>query len=111
MPVKNMDVHAAQALIETEPELVILDVRTPGEFELFFIKGAINIDAQGPHFEEAVGALDKTKKYLVHCQSGERSKAAIETLAKLGFTDLIHMHEGMREWNYRELPVIYNWTI
>ncbi len=111
MPVNNMDVRAALDLIEADPELVILDVRTPGEFELFFIRGAINIDAQGAHFEEALGALDKTKTYLVHCHSGERSKGAVETLTRLGFTHLIHMYEGMREWNYQELPVIYNWTI
>ena len=111
MKVVSLNVQDAHKYLQDNPDTIILDVRTPDEFELFYIKGALNIDAQEKYFKLALGQLDTEKTYLVHCHSGERSTKAIDILQEIGFTNLVHMHEGMREWNHAKLPVVYNWTI
>ena len=111
MKITHLNVHEAQKRLATSPNVTILDLRTADEFELFYIEGAINIDATEKYFAFEISGLDKDKPYLVHCHSGERSLKALEEFKKQGFKNIIHMDGGMREWNHNKLPAIYNWTI
>ncbi|MCS7188932.1 MAG: rhodanese-like domain-containing protein [Bacteroidia bacterium] len=65
-------------------KVVILDVRTPQEYQRGHVKGARNIDYYG-NFEEAIQKLPKDKIYYLHCASGRRSGAATEIMRKQGF--------------------------
>jgi len=79
----------AAASIEVTAETVILDVRTPAEFASGHLDGAINIDVQAADFEARVSELDPNADYVVYCRSGNRSAAAIDRMADLGFTSLV----------------------
>lgn len=61
---------------------IIVDVRTKEEYESSHIKNAINIPYD--EIDENVN-LDKNKKILVYCQSGNRSKKAFVSLVNLGY--------------------------
>lgn len=63
---------------------VILDVRTPSEYQSGHVKGAQNVDYYAD-FEKAIQSLPKDKVYYLHCASGRRSAAATEILRKHGF--------------------------
>jgi rhodanese-related sulfurtransferase len=67
----------------------VIDVRTPGEYAAGHVQGAENIDVMSPDFEQQVGRLDKGGRYLVYCQSGNRSSSAAEKMAELGFTQVV----------------------
>jgi len=62
---------------------VVLDVRMREEFEQRSIKDAVNTPLYT--MRETVADFDKTKKYIVYCNTGERSAAAAFILSKLGF--------------------------
>ena len=111
MKITHLDVSQAHALLQSRPELVIIDVRTDEEFEMSFISGAVNFDIQGDAFEAQLGALDRSADYLIHCHSGDRSKAALTVFERLGFKHIYHMDGGMREWASQDLPHIYNYYI
>lgn len=64
---------------------VILDVRTPGEFNFGKIPGAINIDITRGDFETIVNTFDKEKTYFVYCRAGNRSIAACNILGSKGY--------------------------
>lgn len=81
-----------------EENVVILDVRTPGETARGIIDGAIEIDYRQPDFADKIKALDKNKTYLVYCQSGGRSARAAELLAEQGFPSLYNLADGYRAW-------------
>lgn len=68
---------------------VVVDVRTPAEFEAGHVEGALNIDAQAVSFEEQVGELDKDGEYVLYCQTGNRSSKAAAKMADLGFTEVV----------------------
>lgn len=90
----------AYNLIMNEPDILILDVRTPDEFRDGHIKGAVNI----PHSVLAF-RLEQIKKYtdkkiLVYCQSGGRSPIAVRILEQNGFKNLCHMVKGITAWEY-----------
>ncbi len=77
---------------------VVLDVRTPKEFAAGHIPGAINIDVNGPDFDQKVAKLKKSDVYLVHCAAGVRSAKACDKLSKLDFPSLFNLEGGFRAW-------------
>jgi phage shock protein E len=75
---------AYQLWREKSKEVVILDVRTPGEYQSGHVKGAMNIDYYA-NLEAAVQKLPKDKIYLLHCASGRRSGEATAIMRRLGY--------------------------
>ena len=82
----------------SDSAVVILDVRTPGEFNEGHIKGAVNVDYEGMNFEGEVNKLDKAKTYAVYCRSGRRSGLATEVMAKNGFKSIFNLNGGVIDW-------------
>lgn len=89
-----------------EAGVILLDVRTAGEYMAGHIEGALNIDVEGMTFEGEIKALDNTKTYAIYCQSGRRSRIAIETMEKAGFTKLFNLDQGIGSWQAAGLPVV-----
>ncbi len=81
-----------------QPDVVILDVRTPQETAQGKIQGAIEMDFNSPAFESKVQALDKNKTYLVYCAVGGRSASACNTMAAKGFKQLYNLKGGYNAW-------------
>lgn len=78
---------------------VILDVRTAAEVQRF----ALDYDVQADFFQQAdflqtLSTLDKTKTYLVYCQSGQRSANTCRLMAEQGFGALYNLRGGLAEW-------------
>lgn len=78
----------AMEAIAVTSDTVIIDVRTPGEFAEGHLEGAVNIDVQSPEFGTLVTDLPTDGEYVVYCQSGNRSTAAIDRMEILGFTSV-----------------------
>jgi len=111
MTATHVNVKDAHALLEARPETAVLDLRTGEEFEMFYIKGAVNLDCQSEFFERRIKRLDLDVPYLIHCHSGGRSIKALELFKEHGFKNITHMDGGLREWMHAELPLISNWSI
>lgn len=60
-----------------------LDVRYPSEYQYDRLSGAVNVPLS--EIRNAFNVLDKSKSYVVYCQSGRRSSAAAFLLAQRGF--------------------------
>lgn len=95
-----VDVSAKDAaeLILNNNDLIILDIRTPGEFNQGMIPSAVNIDFQSPKFASNVQKLSRDKDYLVHCRSGGRSTKSLELFKALGFKKIYHLDGGFLDW-------------
>ena len=82
----------------SDKSVVVLDVRTPGEFQSEHLENAINVDYEGSNFEGEVQKLDKSKTYAVYCRSGRRSGLATEIMAKDGFKSIFNLDGGIDNW-------------
>jgi rhodanese-related sulfurtransferase len=103
----NMDVLDFSKKI-TESGVVILDVRTPGEFAEGYIEGARMIDFQGGSFETEIEALDKNATYAVYCRSGNRSGQAVKIMQDAGFLNLFNLEGGVIDWANQGMPLVTN---
>jgi metal-sulfur cluster biosynthetic enzyme/rhodanese-related sulfurtransferase len=93
------DIEPAPALVmyEQHPELFVLDVRTPAEFNAGHIPRAHLIPLD--ELEDRVKELPrKDVAMLVTCAAGGRSTAACQILADQGFTRLLNLAGGMHAW-------------
>src|SRR5271157_1559819 len=86
-------------------EFVIVDVRTAGEFNAGHIAGAVNIDYTSVQFTADVSLLDKSKQYLVYCQTGVRGAAATQVMIGLGFSNVQNIAGGITAWIQDGYPV------
>lgn len=105
-PKRNMTPPEAVALLKTQPAVVVLDVRTPGEFQSGHLANAVNIDFRSPDFARQLARLDKSKTYLVHCAVGGRSTRSLLKLDSLGIKNVVHLDGGMDAWQKASLPVV-----
>ncbi|MCB9232941.1 MAG: rhodanese-like domain-containing protein [Bacteroidia bacterium] len=84
---------------QNTPGAVILDVRTPAEYDAGYIPGAININVMDPAFSQKVQSMDKEKAYFVYCRSGGRSGSACRMMNEMGFTQLFNLGYGINGWD------------
>ena len=92
----------------TESGVVILDVRTPGEFAEGFIEGAQMIDFQSGNFEAEIESLDKDVTYAVYCRSGNRSGQAVKIMQDAGFLNLFNLEGGVIDWANQGMSLVKN---
>jgi rhodanese-related sulfurtransferase len=92
----------------TEAGVVVLDVRTSGEYMAGHIANSINIDVEGMTFDGDIKSLDKDATYAVYCHSGRRSVIAVNKLKDAGFTNLFNLTNGIQDWQGAGLPLVTN---
>jgi rhodanese-related sulfurtransferase len=100
--VSDENAATAKVLVEEVSHLLILDVRSPGEFKAGHLKGAVNINVADDNFAKRVKSeLDSSKPVLVHCQAGApggRSRKAVPVLQEAGFQTIHHLDGGYAAW-------------
>ena len=89
-----------------QPEVQLIDVRTPEEFSQGHLENAKNINIMAEDFDAQVASLDKSKPVMVYCKSGGRSARASERLKELGFTTITDLEAGITNWNSENKPTV-----
>ena len=107
--VRDVNPSEAEKIVKdnlNNTEFVILDVRTPGEFNSGHLAGAVNIDYNADDFASKIGLLDKSRIYLVYCASGYRSAGAVSMMKDQGFKSISNLTGGLSNWAAQNLPVL-----
>ena len=94
---QQVSAEQAMKIMSEQSDYIILDVRTPSEFEAKHIVGAINIPNEEIGNEELPQLPDKEQLILVYCRSGNRSKQASQKLVDLGYTNIVEFG-GIIDW-------------
>ena len=94
---QQVSMDEAIAIMESESDYIILDVRTTEEFADKHIPDAINIPNETIGTEDIPELPDKDQLILVYCRSGNRSKQASDKLVGLGYTNIVEFG-GINDW-------------
>jgi adenylyltransferase/sulfurtransferase len=92
----DLSPQEVKALLQREPNAVLLDVREPHEYEIVHIEGSTLIPLSELHLR--TNELDTADTIVVYCHHGPRSQQAIKTLEHFGFKKLKHLHGGIDKW-------------
>ena len=68
---------------------IIIDVRTPQEFESGHVESAINIEWQD--ITSVENRINKDNRIFLYCRSGNRSQKATDILIDIGYKDVINL--------------------
>ena len=101
---ESISPRSAYGLLQNDPKVVLLDVRTPQEFSEGHIAEATLIPVQ--ELSQNISMLEgvKDKKIIVYCHSGTRSIAASRILVENGFVPL-NVTGGITAWKADGLSV------
>ncbi len=86
-------------IYDNNKDYIVIDVRTPQEFNEGHVKGAININFYDENFEEQLDELNKDKKYLIYCRSGSRSSKTLILMENLQFINVYDLEGGILAYN------------
>jgi rhodanese-related sulfurtransferase len=95
----NVSVQEAKELINSIPDIQIVDVRTPGEWSQGAIHNAIKLNVQDADFSDKISKLSKNMPTLVYCKKGGRSAKATLIMEELGFTQLYNLLGGYDDYS------------
>ena len=95
----TIEVDGFQHTLENSgDDCILVDVRTPAEYQEAHLKGAINIDVKDSTFKEnALKQLPKEKTIMVYCRTGHRSAMAARMLTAEGYM-VFNLEGGITAW-------------
>lgn len=81
---------------------LLVDVRTPEEFNSGYIPGAVNIPLQS--LQQRMSEIPQDQPVVLYCRSGNRSATAAQMLARAGYEEVYDLG-GIIDWQSQGLPV------
>ena len=91
--------------LQTGESPIILDVRSPREFQQGHVPGAVNLPYQQIGRRMADLEQVRDRQIVVYCEVGPRARVAQSMLQQAGFADVRHLAGDMAGWRRARLPV------
>ncbi|MEJ2692240.1 MAG: rhodanese-like domain-containing protein [Candidatus Thiodiazotropha sp.] len=100
--------------LAANPDLLLVDVREPYEYDAMHIEGSIAAprgileSACEWDYEETIPELvtARDREIVVVCRSGYRSVLATHSMHLLGYKNVVSLKTGLRGWNDYEQPLV-----
>ena len=99
--------------LQANPDLLLLDVREPYEFDAMHIPNSVNVprgileSACEWDFEETIPELvqAREREIVVVCRSGYRSVLACSVMQLMGYRSVVSLKTGIKGWNDYDQPL------
>jgi rhodanese-related sulfurtransferase len=100
--IREMTPHEVAQKLLSEPlqsgHWVLIDVRENDEFREGHIPGAHGIGRGVLEYHIAEVVPDTDTEIVLYCRGGNRSALAADSLQEMGYSNVISMSGGFREW-------------
>lgn len=106
--IKTVSTQELKVLLEKgEPKPLVIDARTPREYEEVHIKDAVNIPVDKLEKDPSLLPVDRARKLVFYCNGVKcgKSKKAAKLATDWGYTDVVVYAEGMPVWEEKGLPI------
>lgn len=103
--VKECTVADVQRRLAAGEKLTLVDVREESEYAAGHVPGAIHIGKGVMERDVETKIPDSATEVILYCGGGFRSALAADNLQKMGYTNVISMDGGWRDWTAKGLPV------
>ncbi len=100
---RDVTPEEAAKLLQENPKILVLDVRTPEEFAKGHLPGAKNVDFLAGDVKKEAPKLDPATPVIVHCAAGGRSAQSLPLLKNQQV--VYHLKDGFKGWEKAGQPV------
>jgi len=83
----------------------LVDVREESEYAKDHLPGAIHLGKGIIERDIEVKVPDTSAEVVLYCGGGFRSALAADNLQKMGYTNVVSMDGGIREWREKKYPL------
>jgi len=103
--VRETNVAEVKKRLDRGEKFVLVDVREDREFEKDHLPGAIHLGKGVIERDIEMRYPDTATELVLYCGGGFRSAMAADNLQKMGYTNVISMDGGIREWREKSYPL------
>lgn len=95
----------AQTEMQSDPKILVLDVRSVPERSVSYIDNSVLVDYDTFTIDEFL-SLPRDTPIIAYCAVGFRAERVGEQLIEVGFTNVQNIYGGIIEWYNRGLPIV-----
>jgi rhodanese-related sulfurtransferase len=95
--VREVTPEATLARVAADPNVLLLDIREPNEWNLGHAPKALFMP-RGTLETTIEGVVERDRPIVIYCASGNRSALAADTLQQMGYGDVASLIGGFRGW-------------
>jgi rhodanese-related sulfurtransferase len=103
--IRETTVEAVKARLDRGERLTIIDVREESEFARDHLPGAIHLSKGIIERDIETRFPDLSTELILYCGGGFRSALAADNLQKMGYTNVVSMDGGIRDWRNKGYPL------
>jgi rhodanese-related sulfurtransferase len=104
--VRETNVDEVKARLDKGEKFIIVDVREESEFAKDHLPGAIHLGKGILERDIEERIPDTGTEIILYCGGGFRSALAADNLQKMGYTNVLSMDGGIRDWRNRGFPLV-----
>ncbi len=104
--VKETTVDEIKRRLDRGDKFTLVDVREESEFAKDHLPGAIHLGKGVIERDIEARVPDPQTELILYCGGGFRSALAADNLQKMGYTNVISMDGGIREWREKNYPLV-----
>lgn len=103
--VREVSVDDIKGRLNKGDKFLLIDVREESEFAKDHLPGAIHLGKGIIERDIETSVPDTNREMILYCGGGFRSALAADNLQKMGYTNVLSMDGGIREWREKGLPL------
>jgi rhodanese-related sulfurtransferase len=103
--VREVSVDEVKGRLTKGDKFLLVDVREESEFAKDHLPGAIHLGKGIIERDIETRVPDTNREMILYCGGGFRSALAADNLQKMGYTNVLSMDGGIREWREKGLPL------
>ena len=103
--VKQTSIHDVKTKLDCDERFMLIDVREESEFSKDHLPGAVHMGKGVIERDIELRVPDLNTPMVLYCGGGFRSALAADNLQKMGYTNVISMDGGIREWRESNYPL------
>jgi len=104
--VRETTVEEVKAKMDRGEKLVLVDVREESEFAKDHLPGAIHLGKGVIERDVEARVPELNTPLVLYCGGGFRSALAADNLQKMGYSNVISMDGGIRDWREKGYPLV-----
>jgi rhodanese-related sulfurtransferase len=103
--VRETNVEEVKKKMDRGSKFILVDVREESEFAKDHLPGAIHLSKGIIERDIEARVPDLGAEIVLYCGGGFRSALAADNLQKMGYTNVISMDGGIRDWREKAYPL------
>ncbi len=103
--IRETTVDDVKAKLDRGEKFVLIDVREESEWAKDHLPGAVHLGKGVIERDVEARVPDPATPIVVYCGGGYRSALAADNLQKMGYSNVLSMDGGIRDWRNKGLPL------